>query len=65
MPNESGSPPGSIADLARLAEMFEVHRAKLLAMVERRLDRSLAARARPGRRPQRGVSWRRGGAGRT
>jgi RNA polymerase sigma-70 factor (ECF subfamily) len=47
MPNESSSPPGSIADLARLAEMFEVHRAKLLAMVQRRLDRSLAARLDP------------------
>src|SRR5881227_1962461 len=44
MPNESSSPPGSSADLARLVEMFEAHRDKLRAMVERRLDRSLAAR---------------------
>jgi RNA polymerase sigma-70 factor (ECF subfamily) len=44
MPNESSSPPGSVADLARLVEIFEAHRDKLRAMVERRLDRSLAAR---------------------
>ena len=38
------SPPGSIPDLAALAELFESHRAKLLAMLQRRLDPSLAAR---------------------
>jgi RNA polymerase sigma-70 factor (ECF subfamily) len=36
--------PSSVADLAALGKLFEQHRPRLLAMVERRIDSALAAR---------------------
>ena len=42
-PNEP-SLPSSVIDLAILARLFEEHRPKLVAMVQRRMDPRLAAR---------------------
>lgn len=40
--DEAGA--SSLADLAALGQLFEDHRPRLLAMVQRRLDPALAAR---------------------
>jgi RNA polymerase sigma-70 factor (ECF subfamily) len=47
MASEDSSLPSSVADLARLGQLFEQHRPKLLAVVQRRLDPALAARVGP------------------
>jgi RNA polymerase sigma-70 factor (ECF subfamily) len=41
---EESAPPSSVADMALLGKLFEEHRPRLLAMVQRRLDPALAAR---------------------
>jgi RNA polymerase sigma-70 factor, ECF subfamily len=41
------SMPSSVADLAELGRLFEEHRPKLLAMLERRIDPALAVRLAP------------------
>ncbi|MFI5461156.1 MAG: sigma-70 family RNA polymerase sigma factor [Isosphaerales bacterium] len=46
-PERRPSPPSSVSELAALAKLFEEHRARLLAMVRRRIDPALAARFDP------------------
>ena len=41
------SDPLSVTDLALLGQLFEEHRGRLLAMLGRRIDPSLAARVAP------------------
>jgi RNA polymerase sigma-70 factor, ECF subfamily len=49
MPHPEGrpNPPSSVREQAALGKLFEEHRARLLAMVRRRLDPALAARVDP------------------
>jgi RNA polymerase sigma-70 factor, ECF subfamily len=49
MPRPEGrpNPPSSVFELAALGKLFEQHRARLLAMVRRRLDPALSARVDP------------------
>jgi DNA-directed RNA polymerase specialized sigma24 family protein len=47
MTREESSMPSSLADMAALGKLFEEHRPKLLAMVQRRLDPTLAPRNDP------------------
>src|SRR5438105_47885 len=44
---ERSIPPSSVGELAELARAFEEYRARLLAMVRRRVDPALAARIEP------------------
>jgi len=46
-PERRPNPPSSVSELAALAKLFEDHRARLLAMVRRRIDPALAARVDP------------------
>src|SRR5438132_12686909 len=41
---ERSIPPSSVAEIAALAQVFEEHRPRLLAMVQRRMDPALTAR---------------------
>ena len=41
------NPPSSVSELAALGKVFEEHTDRLLAMVRRRMDPALAARADP------------------
>src|SRR5438552_17586548 len=41
---DESSLPSTIADMAALGQLFEEHRPKLLAMVQKRLDPALSAR---------------------
>jgi RNA polymerase sigma-70 factor (ECF subfamily) len=43
----SQNPPSSVSELAALGKVFEEHTERLLAMVRRRMDPALAARADP------------------
>src|SRR5437868_5787754 len=47
MSHQDSSPHASVVDMALLGKLFEEHQPKLLAMVQRRLDPSLAARISP------------------
>ena len=47
MSHQDSSPHASVVDMALLGKLFEEHQPKLLAMVQRRLDPSLAARVSP------------------
>jgi RNA polymerase sigma-70 factor (ECF subfamily) len=44
MMRDESSLPSTIADMAALGQLFEEHRPKLLAMVQKRLDSALSAR---------------------
>jgi RNA polymerase sigma-70 factor (ECF subfamily) len=46
-PEGRPNPPSSVSELAALAKLFEEHRARLLAMVRRRIDPALSARVDP------------------
>ena len=46
-PGARPNPPSSVSELAALGKLFEEHRARLLAMVRRRIDPALAARLDP------------------
>src|SRR5438874_6337274 len=47
MPRQDSSLHSSVVDMALLGKLFEEHQPKLLAMIQRRLDPSLAARISP------------------
>jgi RNA polymerase sigma-70 factor (ECF subfamily) len=47
MNHPDSSFPSSVVDMAMLGKLFEQHQAKLMAMVQRRLDPALAARISP------------------
>jgi RNA polymerase sigma-70 factor, ECF subfamily len=42
-----GKPPSSVSEIAALAKLFEAHRPRLIAMVQRRIAPSLAPRVDP------------------
>ncbi len=44
MPRHEGKAPSSVSEIALLAKVFEAHRARLLAMIRRRIDPALATR---------------------
>src|SRR5262245_43695236 len=46
-PGHRGKPPSSVSEIAALAKVFEAHRPRLLAMVERRIAPALASRVDP------------------
>lgn len=47
MPRADAPSPSSVADMASLGRLLDEHRPKLLAMLQRRIDRGLAVRVDP------------------